>query len=166
MTEVEERWETIEDFEMYEVSNRGRVRNERTQRIMSLAVNQRGFVYVGLMQRGIQRKLSVALLVARAFLPPHQHEAFSSVIHRDGDRLNNDVRNLVWRPTYFAVQYYREFSHPKYTINVPLKDLKTGTTYPNSRAIASEFGILEKDVVLSVTNRTYAWPTYQLFGFA
>lgn len=161
-----ERWKEIRDFGQYEVSDLGRVRNLKTQRMMRLSVNQRGFVYVGLMKQGVQRKVSVALLVAYAFLPPHRHEAFSSVIHLDGDRLNNAVENLMWRPTYFAVEYYREFRDPQYHLGIPLRDLKTGDIYKDSRDVASTFGILERDVVLAVTNRTYVWPTYQEFGLA
>jgi hypothetical protein len=159
-------WAEIRDFPGYEVSDLGQVRNQRTQRLMRLSVNQRGFVYVGLMKQGVQRKSSVALLVAREFLKPHKHEAFSSVIHLDGDRLNNAVTNLMWRPTYYAVEYYREFANPQYHLSVKLKDMATGEVYRNSREVASTFGVLEKDVVLAVTNRTYVWPTYQEFGLA
>lgn len=161
-----ENWQEILDFDHYSVSNRGRVRNDKTQRIMRQVVNQRGFVYVGMMKRGRQHKASVPVLVARAFLPPHPNETFTSPIHLDGDRFNNDVDNLMWRPVGFAIEYYRQFAYPKYGITVPLEEVKTGEIFPDSRAVAQTFGLLEKEIVLAVTNRTYVWPTYQMFRFA
>jgi hypothetical protein len=43
-------------------------------------------------------------------------------------------------------------------------DLKTGEISENSFDCAQRYGLLEQDLVLSILNRTYVWPTYQEFG--
>jgi hypothetical protein len=42
--------------------------------------------------------------------------------------------------------------------------LKTREVSENSLQCAQRYGLLEQDLVLSILNRTYVWPTYQEFG--
>lgn len=131
---------------------------------MSLAENQYGVCCVGMMKDGIQRHRSVSLLVMKAF-DPHHRDAFDTPVNLDGDRLNNHIGNLVWRPRWFAVKYNRQFREPyPYPITDMVEDLKTGELSPNSFECAKRYGFLEEDLVLSILNRTYVWPTYQEFG--
>jgi hypothetical protein len=39
----------------------------------------------------------------------------------------------------------------------------TEEMFPNSLAAACRYGLLEREVVLSVLNNTLTWPTYQRF---
>lgn len=159
-----EEWRTIEFFPDYEVSNYGRVRTSKTGRILQLNVNQYGLVQVGLMRNGVQRHRSVPLLVAKAFLSDSEG-AFDTPINLDGDRYNNRLENLTWRPRWFAIKYNRQFRYPyEDRIDSPIVDLKTGEISENSLECAKRYGLLEKDLVLSIMNRTYVWPTYQQFG--
>lgn len=161
-----EEWQPIRDFPGYSVSTLGRVRNDSTGRILVLKVNQYGVVYVGLMRAYTQCQRAVALLVANAFIP-RPSAPFDTPINLNGDRWDNRVENLAWRPRVFAVRYNRQFKEPyDYPITSPVRDLETGVEYRNSFECAIENGLLERDVVLSIMNRTYSWPTYQLFGAA
>jgi hypothetical protein len=160
-----EEWSTIPKFPKYAVSDEGRVRNERSGRIMKLEVNQFNVVTVGLMGEGPkQYRRSVPLLVANAFLPKDR-PMFDTPICMDGDRFNNAVVNLAWRPRWFAIQYNRQFTVDRWgePIDRPIMDLGTGEVFPNSLEVAKWFGLLERDVVLSILNMTYVWPTYQQF---
>ena len=76
---------------------------------MALNMNQYGVVFVGLFNRG-QHKKGVARLVAQAFIE-RNFPAYNTPINIDGDRWNNSVNNLAWRPRWFAVKYNRQFSH-------------------------------------------------------
>lgn len=159
-----EEWEPIEFFPEYSVSSYGRVRSDKSGRILSLNKNQYGLVQVGLMRDGVQWHRSVPLLVAKAFLLP-EAGPFDTPINLDGDRHNNNVDNLVWRPRWFAIRYNQQFRHPPiHHIDRPIEDLKTGEISENSRECAKRYGLLEGDLVLSILNRTYVWPTYQEFG--
>lgn len=159
-----ERWKVISDFPEYSVSDEGRVRTNKTGRILSLSTNQYGVVHVGLMRDGEQRHRSVPLLVARAFLPPSEGP-FDTPINLDGDRSNNAVENLTWRPRWFAIRFNQQFREPyEYSILDPVVDLKSGEVSENSLEAAKRYGLIEREIVAAITHRTYVWPTYQEFG--
>jgi hypothetical protein len=158
-----ENWKPIDHFPGYSVSDYGRIRTDRSGRILSLSENQYGLVQVGLMRDGVQRHRSVPLLVAKAFIP-EPVGPFDTPINLDGDRHNNHVDNLAWRPRWFAIKYNQQFRHPyPYPITSRLEDVKTGEISENSTECAKQYGLLEQDLVLSILNRTYVWPTYQEF---
>lgn len=159
-----EEWVEIEGFPDYSVSNYGRVRTNKSERILRCNLNQYGLLQVGLMRNGVQRHRSVPLLVAKAFLP-QPPGPFDTPINLDGDRFNNHVNNLLWRPRWFAVRYNQQFRYPSIDpILSPIIDLGTSEISENSFECAKRYGLLESDVVLSIINRTYVWPTYQQFG--
>ena len=160
MTEV---WKNIEWFSEYSISSFGRVRSNKSGRILSTSPNQFGVVQVGLMKDGTQYHRSVPLLVAKAFLPI-KPGPFDTPINLDGDRYNNRLENLLWRPRWFAIKYNRQFRYPSdLHISRPLVDKKTGEVSLNSMECAKTYGLLEEEIVLAITNRTYVWPTYQEF---
>ena len=161
---MDEEWKTIQNFEDYSISSSGRVRSEKSGRILALNQNQYGIVYVGLFRSGIQYHRSVSLLVAKAFLPV-KFEAFDTPINLNGDRWDNSVENLVWRPRWFAVRYNHQFRSPYMDpILDPIRDVKTGEVSENSFEAAMRYGLLEADLVRSISLRTIVWPTYQEFG--
>ena len=158
-----EQWKVIDDFPEYSVSNFGNVCSNKSGRIMSTSPNQFGVVQVGLMKDGVQYHRSVPLLVAKAFLPVRP-KPFDTPINLDGDRRNNHVDNLVWRPRWFAIRYNRQFRFPyPDRIDSPIADKKTGEMSNNSLACAMRYGLLEDEIVTSIMTRTYVWPTYQEF---
>jgi hypothetical protein len=160
---MNENWESIDLFPGYSVSDEGRIRADKSGRLLSLNINQYGVLQVGLMRNGQQYHRSVPLLVAKAFLPIIGGP-FDTPINMDGDRLNNRVTNLAWRPRWFAIKYNRQFRHPyPNPILVPIVDVKSGEISENSLECAKKYGLLEDDLVLSILNRTYVWPTYQEF---
>ena len=160
---MNERWKHIPGFPNYSVSNTGLIRSEKSGRILSLYENQFGVLCVGMMKDGEQKHRSVPLLVASAFLPP-RGDAFDTPINLDGDRHNNSVENLAWRPRWFAIKYNRQFREPyPYPISQSIEDIKTGEVFINSFDCAKKYGLLEEEVILSILNRTYVWPTYQEF---
>lgn len=158
-----EKWKPIEHFPGYSVSNHGRIRTDRSGRILALSENQYGLLQVGLMRDGEQRHRSVPLLVAKAFIQ-QPTGPFDTPINLNGDRHNNRVDNLAWRPRWFAIKYNKQFKYPyPNPIMRPLVDVKTEEISENSTECALRYGLLEQDLVLSVLNKTYVWPTYQEF---
>lgn len=158
-----EHWKPIDFFPGYSVSDQGRIRTDKSDRILALSVNQFGLVQVGLMREGEQKHRSVPLLVAKAFLfvPPGP---FDTPINLDGDRHNNRLENLLWRPRWFAVKYNQQFKYPAdNSIMEPIVDLKTGEVSEGSLDCAKRYGLLEQDLIYSIINRSYVWPTYQEF---
>lgn len=158
-------WVPVTGFRGYSVSPLGHVQNDSTGRLLTVRINQEGVAYVGLMREGRQCSRSLALLVAKTFLPaPPPDWSQPTPINLDGDRTNCAVDNLMWRPRLYATHYIDQF-HEKYehSIREPIRDIETDETYANTLAAACQNGLLEREVVGSILHNTYAWPTYQKF---
>ena len=158
-----EYWKDIAEFSEYAVSNYGKIRSNKSGRILSTSPNQFGVVQVGLMKDGVQYHRSVPLLVAKTFLPI-KPGPFDTPINLNGDRGDNHVDNILWRPRWFAIKYNRQFRYPYYNpIPTPIADKKTGEVSANSFDCAIRYGLLEEEIVIAILNKTYVWPTYQEF---
>ena len=159
------RWKPIRDFPGYSVSESGLIRSDRSGRILAQSENQYGLVCIGMVKDGVQQHRSVPLLVAKAYLSRQGvGAAFDTPINLDGNRHNNNVWNLAWRPRWFAVKYNRQFVHPYHNpIRGLVEDIESGEVYNNSWECAIQNGLLEEDLVISILNRTYVWPTYRMY---
>ena len=90
--EEEEIWKYIANYDNYEVSSFGRVRNKKTGRILKQA-NMGGYYGVGLSK--IKTKtFQVHRLVTETFIINPQNKAH--VNHKDKNSLNNHLSNLEW----------------------------------------------------------------------
>lgn len=156
-------WEPIRGFPGYSISPQGKVRHDKNKRLVRPRYNQYGTPYVGLMKGWQQYTRSLSRLVATTFLSSPT-DIFNTPIHLDGDPTNCHVENLMWRPRWYAVKYKRQFEH-RYPdpIEAPVHAIDEGERFPDSFTAAIRYGLLEKEVVLSIRNRTPAWPTYQQF---
>jgi len=156
-------WRPVEGFPGYSVNALGQVSKDSTGRLLIPRFNQYGVPYVGLMRNWQQWIRSQPRLVAKAFVP-QPSEIFDTPIQLDGDPKNCRADNLMWRPRWYAVNYKRQFrnryDHP---IKVPVRSISDGEVFPDSFSAACRYGLLEREVVLSVLNRTPAWPGYQYF---
>lgn len=161
-----ERWLPIDEFPDYSLSDKGRIRNETTGRIMKPQTNQGGVVMIGLIGAdGKQYKRSIARLVVERFLPHNTNEYFDTPMHLDNNRSNNAVDNLVWRPRWYVSKYRQQFENyrPPY-IPYPIKEIGTRKRYPNSWEAAIKNGLREYEVAKSIHEGTPAWPTFQRFA--
>lgn len=162
-----ETWVEISEFPGYAVSNHGRIMNTRTELIKRPTKNQQGIPNVLLMLDGAQHRRSVALLVASNFLPPPTRVAFDTPINLDGNRENNQVSNLEWRPRWFALKYHAQFKDPvSFGFDHEIELIQTGEIFENVRDAAKQYGLLEKEVVLSTHNRSRVFPTWHEFKLA
>lgn len=160
-----EKWLEIAFYPDYSVSDYGRVRNDATKRIMTLTKNQNDIVTVGLMKHRRQCKLSVAKLVAETFIPP-MDKLFDTPINLDGNRENNYLDNLEWRPRWFAVKYFHQFNDARYRrerYQYPIQEIYTRQRFMSSWDAAVQYGLLVNEVYLSTIDNTRVWPTYQKF---
>jgi hypothetical protein len=156
-------WIPIQDFPGYSVNGYGQVRHDAFDRLMTPHANQTESIYVSLMRDGIQCQRALAPIVANAFLEDPV-DPFDTPINLDGDRWNCAADNLMWRPRWFAIQYHQQFKHPYHNpILTPVKARGENEVFRNSFAAAMRYGLLERDVVLSIYHNTYAWPNYMVF---
>lgn len=156
-------WREIVGFSGYSVSDEGQVLNDRTGRIMRTTMNTHGIETVGLMQFGVQRKRSVAVLVGDAFIRTARSIQFDTPINLDGNRANNRVMNLAWRPLWFARKYHQQFCIGPQGFARKVQNIQTEEVYANTWDAATTLGLLERELVMSILNRTYVFPLYQMF---
>jgi hypothetical protein len=91
--EVKEEWKQIQDYDNYEVSSLGNVRNCNTGRVLKLTCKG-GYIFTGLSQNSNGKTCPVHRLVALAFIDNPENKP--QVNHKDKNRSNNNVSNLEW----------------------------------------------------------------------
>ena len=86
-------WKKINGYANYSVSNKGRVRIDKTGKMRSLVLGTNGYYQVQLFNP--TRKLhSLHRLIAEAFIPNPNN--YPCVNHIDEDKTNNSIENLEW----------------------------------------------------------------------
>lgn len=125
-----EEWRIIEGWERYEVSNMGSIRNAESKCILKARANNGGYMRVGLCDKGKQKWMFVHRLVAKAFIPNEDDKA--QVNHIDGNKENNNVKNLEW------VTSSENQQHRRSVLN------KDGS--PKKRVICVETGIVYESI--------------------
>lgn len=92
---MKEMWLPLSTYNgIYEVSNKGDVRNSTTGLVLSLYKQKNGYLSVGLCNNGNQSTRYIHRLVAEAFLD--RDDGFQQVNHINGIKTDNSVRNLEW----------------------------------------------------------------------
>lgn len=160
---MDEQWSYIQEFPGYAVSNFGQVANLRRDSLIRPVPNAQGIAMAGFFYRGHHTTRSVPLLVANAFLPK-TNPAFNAPIQLNGDRMFCHVRNLMWRPRWFAVVYHQQFSKPEF--HDPDADLEiedTGEQFKGWAEPSVVYGLRYIDIIMSYTNHKGTWPTGQRF---
>lgn len=89
-----ENWKKIADFDNYSVSDKGRVRNDKTGRILKLNKLINGYEQVSLSKNCFVTCMLVHRLVANAFIQNPDNKP--QVDHIDNCKINNCVENLRW----------------------------------------------------------------------
>lgn len=86
-------WKTISKYPIYEVSDRGEIRNSNTNRKLKPALVN-GYHQVTLCDNDGHHRETVHRIVAREFIDNPRN--CPMVNHIDGNRTNNSVENLEW----------------------------------------------------------------------
>lgn len=163
MDVLEEVWEPIPGFPLYSVSNLGRVMNIKTERPIKPQLTPQGVVYVPMYADGRNQTKSVKVLVAKAFLEG-ETRVFNTPINRDGNKTNNRVDNLLWRPLWFAVKYSHQFNKPYvHEKKGPVYECETEARFEDIFEAGITFGLLFREVYLSTYTGIKVAPTGQRF---
>ena len=88
---------------LYEVSNKGRIRNKDGKILKLHKVKEHDYLTVGLYKNKKQKYYSVHRLVAYAFIP--NPEKLPEINHKDENKQNNTVENLEWCDRIYNINY-------------------------------------------------------------
>lgn len=162
---MEEIWIDVFEFPNYSVSNHGRVRNNERERLVKLSKTKQGAMKVNFALRGRQYTRSVKVLVAENFVDGRTY-IFDTPMHLDGNQENNNSDNIVWRPRWFALKYFRQFNKKNlYTKKNPIVDKQTGEIYDCIFDAATANGLLCSAILIEIVNQTPMFPTGQIFDW-
>lgn len=115
MTKVTEIWKSIDGFPGYEVSNLGRIKSykRKESKIIKPHLNSCGYFTIRLWNKHrIGKQLHV--LVARAFLGLSK----LTVNHKDGDKINNSIKNLEYLSTRENTIHWHESRKRKLPVGI------------------------------------------------
>ena len=91
---MEEEYKKIDDYENYEISNQGNVRNTKTNRILKPRKKGCGYYFIGLCKNCTTTNFYIHRLVGYAFIP--NPENLPCIDHIDRNKTNNSITNLRW----------------------------------------------------------------------
>lgn len=132
-------WKVINEFPNYSVSDDGRVKNNKTGKILAPSPDSNGYLSVGLYRDGKHTTKRIHKLVAEAFIPNplNLHE----VNHIDGNKNNNDKSNLEYCTRSYNMLHSRRIIGNKHKVEIrPIECVETGMVYPTVEAAAKAVG--------------------------
>lgn len=91
---VDEEWRDIPNFEMYQISNYGRVFTKYKNKLLSICDNGNGYKVVNLHKNKTQKMHSIHRLVASAFIPNPNN--LPEVNHILGIKSKNSIYDIEW----------------------------------------------------------------------
>jgi len=90
-----EEYRDIEGYEgLYKISNLGNVVISKTEKAAHSKVFKTGYKYVYVSKKQNPKNFLIHRLVAAAFIPNPENK--KTVNHKDGNKLNNSIKNLEW----------------------------------------------------------------------
>ena len=88
------RWEVINYYRNYMISNRGEVFSLSHAKLLKPFQNPNGYIYITLSKHGKTKCIKVHRLVAEYFV--YNPDKKEYVNHKDGNKSNNYMTNLEW----------------------------------------------------------------------
>lgn len=112
----------IKGFPDYSITNTGRVFSTKgkEKRELKTARSPEGYLKVGLSLNGKGTTISVHKLVATHFIPNRKN--YDIINHKNGNKSDNNVKNLEWTTRSGNAQHYEKNIAPKYRQNKKMNE--------------------------------------------
>lgn len=146
-------WKIIKDFPNYSVSDMGEIKNNKTNKLLSICQNQEGYKIVQLWKNHKGYMKRVHRLVLENFKPCENME-FLEVNHLDCNISNNSLENLEWCTSKENIQYKLNLGHNRHK-EVKVEFLNGDVIYFHSITECAKYFNIDKKAV-------YRYVQYQL----
>ena len=145
-----EEWKQSEEFQSYDISNEGKVRNRKTGRILKTNISEKGYERVSLSENGVSKTRSIHTLVAETYIP--DYEVGMGVMHKDDNPLNNHVDNLeLGTKSDIARRSYDRGRKQTHRMR-PVRCVETGEAFESIEECAKKMGLNKHSVCKCVNN--------------
>ena len=125
-------WNEIKDYSNYRVSNLGKVRNSKTNRILKTYINHGGYEHIELRNDNGRKKYSIHRLVLSSFT---EYKEFMHVNHINYIKTDNRLENLEW----VTIKENNDKRRERYYISkVQISDLFNSKNFNNSNDFYNE----------------------------
>lgn len=135
-----ENWKVIEEFPTYSISDKGNVRNDKTNYILQGGYDRDGYRQVTLSYGGKQYNRRICRLVAIAFLPNPNN--LPQVNHKDENKEHDLVDNLEWCTATYNNNYGKRTQATRKLVRC----VETGKIYDGVRIASREFNIPHQNI--------------------
>lgn len=136
---MKEIWRRFRDSN-YSASNTGKIRNDKTGKILKPRVNSRGYCYANINGK----EYRIHRVVAECFIP--NPDNLPQVNHKDENKLNNSVDNLEWCDNRYNNTYSKGISVEQ------IKDGEVIARYVSMAQASEHTGIIRQDISRAVRN--------------
>jgi len=139
-----EQWKEIKECENYLISNTGKIKHKRLNRLLSPQENKGGYLICGI-YKGKKRKF---ILLHRAVLESFGPRRLNGTAcnHVDGNKKNNNIHNLEWvTRSENQIHAHRLGLAEKSGANNPRAKL-TFKDVKEIRALLKEGGLLKREI--------------------
>lgn len=144
---MKEEWRKLKKYPGYSCSNMGRIRNDKTNKILQGYTNNKGYRRYDICIDGKRIVLNAHRTVAESFIPNDDCKPF--INHIDGNKTNNAVSNLEWctpkENAYHAIQVLNKITgglNKKQVVCVT-----TGVVYESAQAAAEKLGVRNSSII-------------------
>lgn len=134
----QEIWHLIQGWENYSISNQGRVKNNKTNKIRATYINNSGYECVLLYDKGKHKHFLIHRLVADGFIPNPNH--LSEINHKDENKLNNYDSNLEWTSHKENCLYGQRNIKTTFKKSRPIICIETQEEFLNATEIKNKYG--------------------------
>lgn len=146
MTEI---WKDIEEYEgLYQVSNLGRVKRIKSDRILKGCKHINGYLGVTVYKNSIAYTKYIHRLVADSFIPNTENKP--QINHIDENKTNNVISNLEWSTAKENSNHGTRTERSSKTQSIPIiaTNIKTGesTEFYGSNECARRLGLHKQNI--------------------
>ena len=142
-----ERWRDVQGYEgLYQVSDRGQVRNVKRGRVLKPHRQGNGYLQTMLAKNNVRKYPLVHRLVAAVFIPNPENKPH--INHKNGIKTDNAVENLEWcTMSENLLHRHRVLGQPGCRSRAVICE-ETGEVYPSAKAAAQAVGTTRAGVTM------------------